>query len=163
MICLRCLHVCDNTKIDGSDKLAKICPMLNILVAAWQAAYYPNQKISLDESMIAFNGRTGVMVYQLQKPRKWGMQAWFLADSRITYCYNLKIYSGKRADNVDSGVGVTHATVMRMVQPCIDRGHHIYFDNYYTSPAVLKDLSSKGFGACGTLRVNRKDVSLVIK
>ena len=62
------------------------------------------------------------------------------------------------ADNVDSGVGFTHATVMRMVQPCVDRGHHIYFDNYYTSPAVLKDLSSKGFGVHGTLRVNRKDV-----
>ena len=69
----------------------------------------------------------------------------------------------KRADNVDSGVGVTHATVMRMVQPCVDRGHHIYFDNYHTSPAVLKDLSSKGFEACGTLLVNRKDVPPVIK
>ena len=48
---------------------------------------------------------------------------------------------------------------MRMVQPCVDRGHHIYFDNYYTLPAVLKDLSSKGFGVCDILRVNRKDVS----
>ena len=42
MIILRCLHVCDNTKIDGVNKLAKIHPMLNILVAAWQTAYYPN-------------------------------------------------------------------------------------------------------------------------
>ena len=32
VITLRCLHVCDNTKIDGTDKLAKIRPMLNILV-----------------------------------------------------------------------------------------------------------------------------------
>ena len=55
------------------------------------------------------------MVYQPNKPHKWGMQAWFLANSRNTYCYNLDIYSGKRADNVDEGVGVTHATVMRMV------------------------------------------------
>ena len=92
-----------------------------------------------------------------------GDAAWFLADSRTAYCYNLDIYSGKRADNVDSGVGVTHATVMHMVQPCVDRGHHIYFDNYYTLPAVLKDLSSKGFGACGNLRVNRTDVPPVIK
>ena len=103
------------------------------------------------------------MVYQPKKPHKWGMQAWFLVDSRTAYCYNLDIYSGKRADNVDSGVGVTHATVMRMVQPCVDRGHHIYFDNYYTSPAVLKDLSSTEFGVCGTLRVNRKDLPPSIK
>ena len=73
VIILRCLHVCDNTKIDGTDKLAKICPMLNIFVAAWQAAYYPNPEICLDESMIAFKGRTGAMVYQPKKPHKWGM------------------------------------------------------------------------------------------
>ena len=50
MIILRCLHVCDKTKIDGTDKLAKIHSMLNILVATWQAAYYPNREICLDES-----------------------------------------------------------------------------------------------------------------
>ena len=91
------------------------------------------------------------------------MQVWFLADSRTAYCDNLDIYSDKRVDNVDAGVGVTHATVMRMVQPCVDRGYYIYFDNYYTSPALLKYLSSKGFGACGTLHVNRKCVPRVIK
>ena len=87
VIILRCLHVCDNTKIDCTDKLAKIRPMLNILVATWQAAYYPNQEICLDESMIAFKGRNGgAMVYQSKKPHKWGMQAWFLVDSRTGYC-----------------------------------------------------------------------------
>ena len=72
MIILRCLHVCDNTKIDGKDKHAKIRPVLNILVAACQAAYYPNREICLDESLIAFKGRTGAMVYQPKKPHKWG-------------------------------------------------------------------------------------------
>ena len=52
VIILRCLHVCDNTKIDGTDKLAKIRSMLNILVAAWQAAYYPNREICLDEPLL---------------------------------------------------------------------------------------------------------------
>ena len=72
VLILRCLHVYDNTKIDGTDKLAKIYLMLNILVAAWQAAYYPNREICLDKSMIAFKGRTGAMVYQPKKPHKWG-------------------------------------------------------------------------------------------
>ena len=34
VLILRCLHACDNTKIEGTDKLAKIRPMLNILIAA---------------------------------------------------------------------------------------------------------------------------------
>ena len=75
VLILRCLHVCENTKIDGTDKLAQIRPMLNILVATWQAAYYRNREICLDESMIVFKGRTGAMVYQPNKPHKWGMLA----------------------------------------------------------------------------------------
>ena len=75
MLFLRCLHLsclCDNIKLDGTVRRAKINPVLNILVAAWQAAYYPNGEICIDESMITFKGRMEVMVYQPKKPHKWG-------------------------------------------------------------------------------------------
>ena len=112
----------------------------------------------LDESMITFKGRAVATVYQLKKPHKWGMQAWFLTDSRTGYCYNLDIYSGKETDTVDQNINKTHRIVMNMASPCNDAGHHLYFDNYYTSPAVIDDLALKHFGACGTIRVNRKEV-----
>ena len=37
-----------------------------------------------------------------KKPHKWGVQAWFLAESRTGYCYNLDIYSGIEADTVNN-------------------------------------------------------------
>ena len=52
---------------------------------------------------------------------------------------------------------------MNMASPCNDAGHHLYFDNYYTSPAVIADLALKHFDACGTLRVNRKEIPKAIK
>ena len=69
MIILRYMHVCNVAKINGTERLAKIYPMRNILVAAWQAAYYPYREICRDESMIAFIGETGATVYQLKKPQ----------------------------------------------------------------------------------------------
>ena len=38
----------------------------------------------------------------------------------------------------------------------ISRYHHIYFDNFFSSPDLLLDLSRVGLYACGTLRSNRK-------
>ena len=35
-------------------------------------------------------------------------------------------------------------------------GHHIFMDNYYTSPSLFKDMGEHGFGACGTVRIDRK-------
>ena len=35
-------------------------------------------------------------------------------------------------------------------------GHHLYTDNYYTSPEVFLALYDKGINCCGTVRVNRR-------
>ena len=39
-----------------------------------------------------------------------------------------------------------------------NRGHHLFCDNYYTSVLLFSSLRDLGFGACGTVRVNRRGV-----
>ena len=65
-------------------------------------------------------------------------------------------FTGKDDSLGSENVGVTHAVVMKLVDPIKDRGHHVYMDNFYTSPQVFADLRANGFGACGTLRLNRR-------
>ena len=55
-------------------------------------------------------------------------------------------------------VGLAHAVVVKLMEGLERQGHHVYTDNFYTSPALFLDLHSKGFGACGTVRVNRRGV-----
>lgn len=62
------------------------------------------------------------------------------------------ISSGKDETLSTANVGMTHAVVMRLVDPVKECGHHVYF---YTSPALFADLHRYGFGACGTVRVDR--------
>ena len=35
-------------------------------------------------------------------------------------------------------------------------GHHLYVDNFYTSPKLFKDLLETGTLACGTVQSNRR-------
>ena len=59
--------------------------------------------------------------------------------------------------------GMTHAVVMRLVDPVKERGHHVYLDNFYTSPALFADLHCHGFGACGTVRTDRRGLPPCMK
>lgn len=52
---------------------------------------------------------------------------------------------------------------MRLVDPICGRGHHLYTDNLYTSPGLFAELRVQGFGACGTLRLNRRGVPPEVK
>ena len=58
---------------------------------------------------------------------------------------------------------MTHAVVMRLGDPIKGRGHHVYMDNFYTSPQLFSDLCDNGFGACGTVRINRRGLPAAVK
>ena len=55
---------------------------------------------------------------------------------------------------------VTHVIVMRLLGSLKKAGHHIYMDNYYTSPSLFVDMKLKGLGVCGTALVDRKGMPL---
>ena len=68
-----------------------------------------------------------------------------------------KLHTGKD-DSLGGELGMTSAVVLRLVEPICGRGHHLYTDNLYTSPQLFTELRLQGFGACGTLRLNRRGV-----
>ena len=45
----------------------------------------------------------------------------------------------------------------------VGKGHHVFMDNYYTSPKLFVNLWAVGTGATGTLRVNRKGLQKKLK
>ncbi len=52
---------------------------------------------------------------------------------------------------------------MRVTQKLQGEGHHLYMDNFYTSPALFSSLLKVGIYSCGTLRCNRRGVPIAIK
>ena len=41
----------------------------------------------------------------------------------------------------------------------MNKGHHVYMDNFFSSPLLFHDLSNHWTGVCRTIRVNRQLVS----
>ena len=100
------------------DKSYKVRHFITKVVENWQTSYYPDREVSVDESIIAFKGRTTMMQYMPQKPHKWGLKAWALCESKSGYVYNWGLYTGRKAGGVE--VGLAHAVVMEMCRPILE-------------------------------------------
>jgi len=48
---------------------------------------------------------------------------------------------------LDDSSGVTQVVVLKLVEELEHKGHHLYRDNYYTSPNLFSSLHQVGFGA----------------
>ena len=57
----------------------------------------------------------------------------------------------------------SNAIVVVLLKGLEGRGPHVHTDNYYSSPALFSELHDLGFGACGTVRVNRRGLPAEMK
>lgn len=59
------LHVQDNTLIppNNTDKLFKLNPLIDYCTDKFSKSYYGTKKLSIDESMIVFKGRSSMKQY----------------------------------------------------------------------------------------------------
>ncbi|KAK9675148.1 Retroviral aspartyl protease [Popillia japonica] len=62
---------------------------------------------------------------------------------------NIEIYQGK-ADNNDAITSKTESLVLRLLEPYLDKGHHIYMDNFYNSVSLSSKLISRKTHSTGT-------------
>ena len=79
--------------------------------------------------------------------------------SYMMYTQNI----GKHTSLVTDDCSVTYPVVLKLLKNLENHGHHLYMDNYYTSPSHFQNLRHLGFGACGTVRINRRGLPDEIK
>ena len=149
----------------GFDKLYKVRPFLELLLQNFKDSYLPGQHLSIDESMISYKGRLSFIQYLPKKCHKWGMKAWVLTDSVSGYTWGWKLYTGKEADGRNGGQGLAHRVVLDLLndQRLEGKGYLVYTDNFYSSPALFRELTERGFGACGTARKDRRGIPASIR
>ena len=80
------LHLKDDTS-DIDNNLVKIVPFMNKLSAKFREYYNLEQNITIDESMIHFEGRCEHTFYMPIKPVKYGFKLHVLTESSTGYCY----------------------------------------------------------------------------
>ena len=116
-------------------------------------------ELSIDEAMIAFEGRSFMKQYLPAKPIKWGFKVWTIAEAATGYVCGFQVYVGKRAAPSANGLG--YDVVMELSE--MYQRRHLYFDNFFSSIKLLRDLEQRQTYACATVRSNRAGLPLVVK
>lgn len=94
--------------------------------------------------------------YMKNKPTKYGIKLFVLADSCNGYTVAFNVYTGR--SHFSTGQGLSFDSVMSLIDTTfLGSGYHLYCDNFYTSPKLFKELLLLKVRACGTYWDNRKE------
>ena len=142
---------------DEHDKIRKVRSLLNVFKEKCKSLYQLFQNVAVDKRMVKSTHRSGIQQYIKDKPTKWGIKLWVLADSANGYTCDFAVYTGRIPDDqLPREHGLGYDVVIKLVEPLVNQGYHLYFDNFYSSPKLLKDLFGLGIPSCDTAAENRR-------
>lgn len=158
------LHFNDNTKMlpsdhENHDRLYKLRPFLNYLKRKFQTISL-EENLSIDEQLCPTKARSFLKQYLPLKPHKWGYKI-FVLSGISGFMYNFEVYTGlennsEKRLSTEPNLGACANVVLRLsrIVPKF-QNFKIYFDNYYTTLALVVYLAKQGICSLGTLRRNR--------
>ena len=163
------LHFNDSTSepacgTPGFDRLYKIRPILNSVLKKCQSNFKPTKNLSIHEGVIGYKeSKVPFRQDMPAKPNKSGIKVWMATDSSNGYVLNFHVYLGKENDVRRHIYGLGYEVVTKLVRPFMNRNHHVFFDNFFTTTKLLEHLEVNATFACGKVRCNRKDLPACAK
>lgn len=168
---LRFLHLVNNEELAkrNYDPCGKFLPIVEHANHLFRHYFVPHRQLSIDESLIGTKSHTGLMQYMPKKQHhRWGIKLWVLCDSVVNYCLGFYVYRGassgqEKRDQQANGLAYNVVKNLLNLGNYMNKGYHIFVDNFYTSVPLAKYLYSVGTYVTGTVRANRKYLPQAIK
>ena len=99
--------------------------------------------------MVKFKGRSSLKQYMPMKPIKRGFKVWCRCDSHNGFTCCFQVYLGK-TDSVETGLGVR--VILDMACDILNKGFHIYCNNFFACPELAAKLGMNKTYCIGTVR-----------
>ncbi|XP_040064051.1 piggyBac transposable element-derived protein 2-like [Ixodes scapularis] len=151
------LHIVDVNNPSTTDRLWKVRPLMDAFQKRCNELDV-EERLSLDEQIVPFKGRLDIKQYIRGKPNPWGVKIFMLC-GESGLIYDFLPYQGSTtslAENLKCNFGITGAIVLQLAQRIPSGlGHKLFFDNYFTSVPLLREMLKKKIFAAGTVRSNR--------
>ncbi|XP_070563172.1 piggyBac transposable element-derived protein 4-like [Ptychodera flava] len=147
---------------DMENRLSKVEELYIHMKQICKQYFQPGQNVSVDERTVAAKGGVPMRQFMRDKPKRFGIKLWVLADAATGYTFEFDICLGKRGTNTSRN-GLGYDVVMGLCRDLYNNGYHVYFDNFYTSPVLLHDLKERGVLACGTITKNGRGFPACMK
>ncbi|XP_045459924.1 piggyBac transposable element-derived protein 2-like [Melitaea cinxia] len=141
-------------EIKQKNKLWKVDPLFQSLLRGCHAQEKPIQ-LSIDEMIIPFSGLCGIRQYCPGKPNPVGLKVFMLATPQ-GIVLDMLPYQGDTTcpQLIREGYTLGEASILSLCETLM-KGHHIYFDRYFTTVKLADILLQKGFYATGTIQRNK--------
>ena len=139
-----------NNRLNSSYKFAKVLSLFNAINEQFIL------HVSVEELMVPYFGKHGEKHCIHGKPKKFGFKLWAMA-TPLEYCIQFRPYTGKDSilqeyENIGLGLGASVvAKLVSKLPVMLTSNYHVDMDNYFTSPALLRHLSTMGVAATGTV------------
>lgn len=140
------------------DRLVKIRDVVNMFRKSFNDILHPFQDLCIDESLMLYKGRLSFKQYIPSKRNRFGIKSYMLCDCKTGYVQDIIVYCGRSTtiENAATGIGKSGAIVLSLLRPFLGKGHTIYLDNFYSSPALFNLLHNNSTNACGTVSKRRQ-------
>jgi len=149
-------HVTDvQTRPENADenRLWKVQPFLDSVRARCLEIPREFDHYSIDEQMIPFTGRCDLKQYVASKPRPVGLKNFILATSG-GIVLDFEVYQGKTTSLRFPELGLGPGVVLRL-SVTLPENSCLYFDRYFTTVPLLRQLWREKIYATGTIMSNR--------
>lgn len=155
------LHFTDNENTNLVDRAYKIRSVMTHFNEAFEKRFPPTRNQSVDEHMFTFKGHSVMKQYMPKKPIKWGFKFWMRSDAKSGYCYELDLYTGKKSEDSEYGLGET--IVLNLSEKISHLRVRLAFDNYFSSVRLIEKLHNNGNFSVATVRCNSKNLPPIAK
>ena len=140
-----------------TDKFCLISEVWNSFIENCKKYCVPNNFLSIDEQLFPCKTKCPFIQYMANKPDKFGIKFWLLADAQTKYLCNGKPYLGKdptrsRCTDLPGDV------CLNLLQSCFGKGYNLTTDNYFTSLKLADELMTKKTTILETTRKQRREV-----
>lgn len=98
----------------------------------------------------------------LNKPDKFGIKFWMLADSSSKYMCNAMPYLGKDDSRSANDTLASHV-VLKLSEPYLNKGRNVTTDNFFTTNELAKKLKTRKTSMVGTVNRIRREIPQEIK
>lgn len=150
-------HLVDNLNLE-EGKASKVAPFYRHLSKKFlDLGGVFSKHLSIDESMVPYYGHHSCKMFIRGKPIRFGYKVWMMC-SPDGYPFSMELYTGAKdkAENVKEPTPLG-TRVVKSLSSVVEnpKEHRLYFDNFFTSYSLVKELTESGFGAIGTVRETR--------
>lgn len=113
--------------------------------------FKPFQNLMIDESLVVFRERLAYIQYIPSKCHHFGIKFFLICDYKTGYVLDFVMCS---TSGVDNQLKFSDSVVKTLMSKHLGKGHILYTNSFYTSPALCQFLLEQKTQTCGTVCAN---------